>query len=102
VETPDIFPECIFQRLALLSIRATDLLNIFVHSILTWPTDMIDANTKLQDVIHLDTISDEIDSTFAGDRIAQEKKLVRKIDTRMMPMMMLICTCRPSDPGPDS
>jgi hypothetical protein len=63
---------------------------------------MIDTNTKLQDVVHLDTLSDEIDATFAGDRIAQEKKLVRKIDMRMMPMMMLICTCRLSDPGPDS
>jgi hypothetical protein len=59
---------------------------------------MVDTKTKLQDVVHLDTISDEIDTTFAGDRIAQEKKLVRKIDTRMMPMMMLICMCHPSDP----
>jgi alpha-glucuronidase len=55
-------------------------------------TDMIDTNAKLQDVVHLDNIDDEIDTTFAGDRIAQEKKLLRKIDMRMMPMMMLICT----------
>jgi hypothetical protein len=58
---------------------------------------MIDTNAKLRDVIHLDTIDDEIDTTFAGDRVAREKKLLRKIDARMIPMMMLICTCRPSD-----
>lgn len=58
---------------------------------------MADANAKLQNVVYLDTIDDEIGTTFAGDRIAQEKKLLRKIDTRMMPMMMLICMCHPSD-----
>ncbi|KAI4851198.1 MFS transporter [Aureobasidium sp. EXF-8845] len=51
---------------------------------------MIDTNAKLQDVVHLDDIDDEIDTTLAVDRIAQEKKLLRKIDMRMMPMMMLI------------
>ena len=59
---------------------------------------MVDTNAKLQDVVYLDTIDDEIGTAFASDRIAQEKKLLRKIDIRMMPMMMLICTCRPSDP----
>lgn len=58
---------------------------------------MADANAKLQNVVYLDTIDDEIGTTFAGDRIAQEKELLRKIDTRMMPMMMLICMCHPSD-----
>jgi hypothetical protein len=43
-------------------------------------TDTIDINVKLHDVVHLDNIDDEIDTTFAGDRIAQEKKLLRKVD----------------------
>lgn len=60
---------------------------------------MADTNAKLQDVVYLDTIDDEAGTVFAGDRIAQEKKLLRKIDMRMMPMMMLICTCRPFGPG---
>jgi hypothetical protein len=63
---------------------------------------MIDTNAKLQDVVHLDKIDDEIDTTFAGDRITQEKKLLRKIDMRMMPMMMLICTHHPSEQCCDS
>ena len=54
---------------------------------------MANTNAKLQDVVYLDTIDDEAGNTVAGDRIAQEKKLLRKIDMRMMPMMMLICTC---------
>lgn len=46
---------------------------------------------KVQDVIHLDKIDDDIENTFVGDRIAEEKKLLKKLDMRMMPMMMLIC-----------
>ncbi|KAI4726124.1 hypothetical protein E4T49_06117 [Aureobasidium sp. EXF-10728] len=50
---------------------------------------MTNPNTKLQDVVHLDNI-DDINDTSVGERIAEEKKLLKKIDMRMMPMMMLI------------
>ena len=95
METPDISPEC--DILGHLPIKAPDLLDISVRSTsissLLSNTNMIDSNIKLQDVVHLDKIDDETGITFVGDRIAQEKKLLRKIDMRMMPMMMLICTC---------
>ncbi|KAH0334546.1 MFS general substrate transporter, partial [Aureobasidium melanogenum] len=51
---------------------------------------MTEFNIKVQDVIHLDKIDDEHEIAIAGDRIVVEKKLLRKIDLRMMPMMMLI------------
>lgn len=53
---------------------------------------MTESNIKVQDVIHLDKIEDKHEIAIAGDRIVVEKKLLRKIDLRMMPMMMLICT----------
>lgn len=53
---------------------------------------MSESSIKVQDVIHLDKIDDEHEIAITGDRIVMEKKLLRKIDLRMMPMMMLICT----------
>lgn len=41
----------------------------------------LEAISKIQDEVLLDI----------GDRTAAEKRLVRKIDIRLMPMMMLIC-----------
>ncbi|KAH0032978.1 MFS general substrate transporter, partial [Aureobasidium melanogenum] len=51
---------------------------------------MNDSSIKVQDVIHLDKVDFEHENGYAGDRIADEKKLLKKIDLRMMPMMMLI------------
>jgi hypothetical protein len=104
VQTPYPLPEYFFWSLGQSPIRASDLLEIYEYLASAWTflskvdADMVDTSAKLQDVVYLDTIDDEIGTTFASDRIAQEKKLLRKIDIRMMPMMMLICTCRPSDP----
>lgn len=52
---------------------------------------MNDSSIKVQDVIHLDKVDFEHENGYAGDRIADEQKLLKKIDLRMMPMMMLIC-----------
>ncbi|KAG9957844.1 MFS general substrate transporter, partial [Aureobasidium melanogenum] len=51
---------------------------------------MNESSIKVQDVIHLDKIDEEHETGYAGDRIADETKLLKKIDLRMMPMMMLI------------
>lgn len=56
---------------------------------------MVENSIKVQDVIHLDKIDDEIDNAFIGDRIAKERELLKKIDLRTMPRMMLICMCSP-------
>jgi len=93
---PTSSSKVLLPEFGMLPIKALDLLNISVHLISTLPlltnADMADTNAKLQDVVYLDTLDDETGTTFAGDRIALEKKLLRKIDTRMMPIMMLICT----------
>jgi hypothetical protein len=43
--------------------------------------------------IHLSTIGGDLtlDNLVIEDRETKEKALVRKIDTRMMPLMMLLC-----------
>ncbi|KAG9519402.1 MFS general substrate transporter, partial [Aureobasidium melanogenum] len=51
---------------------------------------MNDSSIKVQDIIHLDKVDFEHENGYAGDRIADEKKLLKKIDLRMIPMMMLI------------
>lgn len=44
---------------------------------------------------HLETLKANIrpDDPVIVDREVKEKALVRRIDKRMMPLMMLICTC---------
>ncbi|KAK6000878.1 hypothetical protein QM012_002961 [Aureobasidium pullulans] len=51
---------------------------------------MDENDIKGQEVFRLDKIDDEDENAYIGDRVADEKVLLRKIDLRMMPMMMLI------------
>jgi hypothetical protein len=83
-----------FMEIKMLSIKAPGAQHIRAYpsfSQLPRTSDMNDSSIKVQDVIHLDKVDFEHENGYAGDRIADEKKLLKKIDLRMMPMMMLIC-----------
>lgn len=43
--------------------------------------------------LHLDTLDADVnlDEMFGAERAQKEKALVRKVDMRMMPLMMVIC-----------
>ena len=53
----------------------------------------IDMVNQKRNPIHLHTIDGDIalDDLFIEDRENKEKALVRKVDLRMMPLMMLLC-----------
>jgi hypothetical protein len=53
----------------------------------------IDTIDQKQAPIHLQTVNADVSLTelVGGERERKEKALVRKVDMRMMPLMMLLC-----------
>lgn len=62
------------------------------------PRKDVSKTSEEDDAVHFETASMGLeapprDGPLIEDRERKEKDLVRKIDLRMMPLMMLLCTC---------